>query len=88
MPYIEVGGPKRDLETKRKLVAKLTDLIADLPPVRVIPDARAHVAQQLADTRTHIVVVDDDPTGTQTVHGVRVYMDFRRAYGLAAVVGK
>ena len=30
MPYIEVGGPKRDVETKRKLVAKLTDLIAEI----------------------------------------------------------
>ena len=55
---------------------KLTELMAGLPPVRVISDARAQIAGQLAGTRTHLVVVDDDPTGTQTVHGVRVYMDW------------
>jgi uncharacterized protein YgbK (DUF1537 family) len=55
---------------------KLTDLMAGLPPVRTIPAARARIARQLTDTRTHVIVVDDDPTGTQTVHDVRVYMDW------------
>jgi len=30
MPNITVGVPKRDVDTKRKLVAKLTDLVAEI----------------------------------------------------------
>ena len=29
MPHITVGVPKRDVDTKRKLVAKLTDVVAE-----------------------------------------------------------
>ena len=57
---------------------KLSDLLAGLPPVRIIPGARAQIAKQLLDTRTRLAVVDDDPTGSQTVHGVRVYLDWSR----------
>ena len=55
---------------------KLPDLLADLPPVKIVPGARAQIAAQLLDTRTRLAVVDDDPTGSQTVHGVRVYLDW------------
>ncbi len=55
---------------------KLSELIKGLPPVRTIPGARQEIAKRLTESRTHLVVVDDDPTGTQTVHGVRVYMDW------------
>lgn len=55
---------------------KLSELLADLPPVRTVAGARERIARQLAESRTHVVVIDDDPTGTQTVHGVRVYMDW------------
>jgi uncharacterized protein YgbK (DUF1537 family) len=43
-----------------------------VPPVRVEPDAprRIRAAHAVADRR--IVVLDDDPTGSQTVHGVEV----------------
>ena len=30
MPSITVGVPKRDIDTKRKLVARLTDLVAEI----------------------------------------------------------
>ena len=30
MPSITVGVPKRDVDTKRKLVAQLTDLVAEI----------------------------------------------------------
>jgi uncharacterized protein YgbK (DUF1537 family) len=41
-------------------------------PVRVIPDALAQIRAENERTGTHIAVLDDDPTGTQTVAGVPV----------------
>ena len=32
--------------------------------------------QEIAKSRKKIVVLDDDPTGVQTVHGVSVYTDW------------
>ena len=54
----------------------LAELTQNLPPARTVAEARAEIAKQLTESRTQLVVVDDDPTGTQTVHGVRVYMDW------------
>jgi len=34
MPHITVGVPKREVDTKRKLVAKLTDLVAETYGIR------------------------------------------------------
>lgn len=34
MPHIAIGVPKRDVDTKRKLVAKLTDVVAEIYGVR------------------------------------------------------
>jgi uncharacterized protein YgbK (DUF1537 family) len=39
-------------------------------------NSRADIREDLERTGTKLVVVDDDPTGTQTVHGIRVYMDW------------
>ena len=36
----------------------------------------ALLARELAASRTKLVVLDDDPTGVQTVHGVSVYTDW------------
>jgi uncharacterized protein YgbK (DUF1537 family) len=47
------------------------DLTA-LPPVRVEPDARQRIRNALADAGRRIAVLDDDPTGSQTVHDVAV----------------
>lgn len=55
---------------------RLTELLDPLPPVRHIDGARHKIAARLADSRNRLIVVDDDPTGTQTVHGVQVYMDW------------
>lgn len=38
--------------------------------------ARALLATQLAQDRHKIVVLDDDPTGVQTVHGISVYTEW------------
>lgn len=52
-------------------VAALASLPAEWP-VDVLPDIREMVRR---DGRT-VVVLDDDPTGTQTVHGVPVLTDW------------
>jgi len=48
------------------------ELLAAGPPVLRIPDARnrIHDANQQAGTR--VIVLDDDPTGSQSVHGIPV----------------
>ena len=38
--------------------------------------ADALLKQALAGQRDKIVVIDDDPTGVQTVHGIHVYTDW------------
>jgi uncharacterized protein YgbK (DUF1537 family) len=48
----------------------------DLPPVRVEPDARRRIRDGLARAGRRIAVLDDDPTGSQTVHDVAVVTVF------------
>ena len=45
---------------------------ADLPPAGVEPDARRRIRRALAEAGRRIAVLDDDPTGSQTVHDVAV----------------
>jgi hypothetical protein len=45
-----------------------TNPTANLPPVRVEPDARRRIRHALAEAGRRIAVLDDDPTGSQTVH--------------------
>jgi uncharacterized protein YgbK (DUF1537 family) len=47
-------------------------LPADTPPVRVEPDARTRIRRAQAAAGRRIAVLDDDPTGSQTVHDVAV----------------
>ena len=54
----------------------LQELLQGKNPPRKLPGLRGKIRAGLRDSRTKLVVVDDDPTGTQTVHGVRVYMDW------------
>jgi uncharacterized protein YgbK (DUF1537 family) len=49
---------------------------AALSPVLVEPDARQRIRQALADSGRRIAVLDDDPTGSQTVHDVAVVTVF------------
>jgi hypothetical protein len=44
--------------------------------VRVEPDARQRIRKALADAGRRIAVLDDDPTGSQTVHDVAVVTVF------------
>jgi uncharacterized protein YgbK (DUF1537 family) len=55
--------------------------------VRVEPDARRRIRRALADAGRRIAVLDDDPTGSQTVYGVDVVTVFdpdELATGLSA----
>lgn len=47
-------------------------LLDGLPPVRAIPDALDQIRAENERTGTRVAVLDDDPTGTQTVAGVPV----------------
>ena len=55
---------------------KLSEIMASQPPVRHIPDARRQIRKSLVDSGKRLVVIDDDPTGVQTIHGVSVFMDW------------
>src|SRR3982750_4342650 len=49
---------------------------SDAPPVRSEPDARQRIRTALTDSGRRIAVLDDDPTGSQTVHDVAVVTVF------------
>lgn len=50
-------------------------VFASLPPADA-PAADALLARELEHSRVKLVVLDDDPTGVQTVHDVSVYTDW------------
>ena len=52
------------------------DPTANLPPAWVEPDARRRIRRALAGVGRRIAVLDDDPTGSQTVHDVDVVTVF------------
>jgi uncharacterized protein YgbK (DUF1537 family) len=60
----------------RKLMTNPTADLTALPPVRVEPGARQRIRKALADGSRRIAVLDDDPTGSQTVHDVAVVTVF------------
>jgi uncharacterized protein YgbK (DUF1537 family) len=49
---------------------------AAVPSVRVEPDARQRIRKALGDGGRRIAVLDDDPTGSQTVHDVAIVTVF------------
>lgn len=66
----EIFDPQEPVETKRYL--------ASLPPVPAFPDALSEIQQKVEDNNRYLVVLDDDPTGTQTVHGVPVLTEWSK----------
>ena len=77
----DVNGGSADLLTRpaQRMRVTMTNPTADLtalPPVRVEPDARQRIRKALADAGRRIAVLDDDPTGSQTVHDVAVVTVF------------
>lgn len=57
---------------------RLEELLASQPPPLKLPGARARLREHLARTRATVVTLDDDPTGTQTVHGITVLTQWPR----------
>jgi uncharacterized protein YgbK (DUF1537 family) len=57
-------------------VAPAAEVFDDLPAVRDEPGARARIRAARAATGQRVAVLDDDPTGSQSVHGVDVVTVF------------
>jgi len=55
---------------------KLSELLSQQPPVRRIPGAREQIRNSLIASGKRLVVIDDDPTGAQAIHGVRIFLDW------------
>ena len=51
-------------------------MLLSLPVEKSITDARINIRNQLEKSSKCLVVIDDDPTGTQTVYGVTLYTDW------------
>lgn len=52
------------------------DVLAAAPPLRFEPDARQRIRAANHAAGRRIAVLDDDPTGSQTVHDVSVVTVF------------
>jgi uncharacterized protein YgbK (DUF1537 family) len=48
------------------------EYLASQPPELRVPDALEKIRHQVSESGRRLAVLDDDPTGTQTVHGVPV----------------
>ncbi len=51
----------------------LTELLANLPPEPDEASLFAEIRQEVAGSGRKLVVIDDDPTGTQTVHDIELF---------------
>src|SRR3984893_16227564 len=56
----------------------LTELLANLPPEPDEASLFAEIQQEVAGSRRKLVVIDDDPTGTQTVHDIELFTTWDR----------
>src|SRR5437016_10388740 len=50
----------------------LTELLANLPPEPDESSLFAEIQREVAKSKRKLVVIDDDPTGTQTVHDIEL----------------
>src|SRR2546421_12210081 len=56
----------------------LTELLANLPPEPDEVSLFVEIQQEVAESRRKLVVIDDDPTGTQTVHDIELFTTWNR----------
>jgi uncharacterized protein YgbK (DUF1537 family) len=56
----------------------LTELLAGLPPEPDEASLFGEIQQEVARSRRKLVVIDDDPTGTQTVHDIELFIAWNR----------
>ncbi|ARC58405.1 hypothetical protein AS850_15065 [Frondihabitans sp. 762G35] len=61
------------------LATSTSDLRAAAPAPLEVPDARALIRRANLTSGTRVVVLDDDPTGSQSVHGVPVLTAWSRS---------
>ena len=66
----EIFDPREPVEAK--------EYLASLPPVREVPDLLSEIREQVENSRRYLAVLDDDPTGTQTVHDVPVLTEWSK----------
>jgi uncharacterized protein YgbK (DUF1537 family) len=60
------------IESTSPVARQPADVLGAQPPVRLEPDARARIRAANMASGRRIAVLDDDPTGSQTVHDVAV----------------
>ena len=56
----------------------LTELLAGLPPEPNEASLFVEIRQEVARSQRKLVVIDDDPTGTQTVHDIELFTTWNR----------
>lgn len=54
----------------------LQEILVGIPEVPKDLKNRADIRLHLRESKSKLVVIDDDPTGTQTTHNIRVYLDW------------
>ena len=54
------------------------DILSSYPPVQEAEVDKV-LAEEIRDNEKKIVVLDDDPTGVQTVHDISVYTNWEKA---------
>ena len=54
------------------------DVLSSYPPVQEAEVDKV-LAEEIRDNEKKIVVLDDDPTGVQTVHDISVYTNWEKA---------
>lgn len=55
-------------------------VLADLSPVKKIEKAREEIRKTLQNSNYKLIVLDDDPTGVQTVHDIYVVTDWSKEW--------
>lgn len=66
----------------------LTGLLAHLPPAPDEATLFREIRQMVAESKRKLVVIDDDPTGTQTVHGVELLINWDASLLKEALCGR
>jgi uncharacterized protein YgbK (DUF1537 family) len=56
----------------------LTELLASLPPEPNEASLFVEIQQEVAGSQRKLVVIDDDPTGTQTVHDIELFTTWNK----------
>ena len=82
MPAHRLEEGRSDLAVARKesrvQMGTFTGLLASFPPEPNEASLFAEIQQEVARSRRKLVVIDDDPTGTQTVHDIEVFTTWDR----------